>query len=366
MRTVLLIGAGGSLAQAESYRKRRKGIHPPLDGDFFTRCTSIGKTRGDVSRRIKSLTDALTVAPGVGDPFDPVPLPMEQFFADVYYEVAGRRNAAAFEVFVSLMRLYSVVLATTTNWMADRSDAGILDRLIGKEITRADPDKPTIITFNQDLVIENAIARLTRRGPSWCLSALYSMPTLSPLFAPAGQPVFRHHDSSCMDGAPVVLLKLHGSLNWGTRSLNALPSAGSVFPQGRRKTVFLQNRRLIEPQSRMRTHVRRGRNRWYLWPLIVPPIYDKQRITGMNVLQALWDSAAGAIEQTERLVMVGYSLPESDILARQLLRRAYAANSGLTSVEIVNPNPDVGPKVQRILGAKVVRVYQDIESYIDS
>ncbi|HCF99022.1 MAG TPA: hypothetical protein DEV93_00595 [Chloroflexi bacterium] len=108
-----------------------------------------------------------------------------------------------------------------------------------------------------------------------------------------------------------------------------------------------------------------SRSRWYLWPLLVPPIYEKQRITGMNLLQSLWDQAAVEIETAERLVIAGYSLPESDILARQLLRRSYAANTALSAIDIINPDAGLGPKIQHVLGAKVIRIYSDVRSFLD-
>lgn len=257
-------------------------------------------------------------------------------------------------------------LAATTNWMAVRQNTGVLDKLLRQEIANSAPDRPIVITFNQDLVLENAATRLKRRKDQWCLNSLYGEWSLSPLVATESTtPVFKQHDESCPDDPPIDLLKLHGSLNWGLTSATEDPTIGTVFPRGTARKVHVMNRRQVRVAGMMRTGSARGRKRWHLWPLIVPPIYDKQRIIGMQILQSMWKRASDAITVADRLVLVGYSLPESDITARQMLRRSFSANGPLRSVVLVNPDPTMGAKLQRILGTKVLHVYSDLRSYLD-
>jgi len=64
------------------------------------------------------------------------------------------------------------------------------------------------------------------------------------------------------------------------------------------------------------------------------PIYGKG--VGTSVIQYMWDKATHAVEGADRLLIVGYSRSEVDVLARQMLRRAFAANP-LQAVHCVNP-----------------------------
>jgi hypothetical protein len=364
VRTAIVVGAGGSLSQATSLRPKRPKDQPPLDADFFPKAQLLARGNPNINAHLKALVDLLTQTGLFYDPLAPVPAPMEQFFADVYYDVAGQRQATSYDIFVRLIRLYTWVLAATTNWMSLRTDAGSLDRLLRREISDSAPDRPIVITFNQDLIIENVIERIPHRHGGWCLQALYGEATLSRLFAPADNKVFRHHDDSCPHKPPIDLLKLHGSLNWGLRSITADPQRSTLFPQGSSRAVYVDNRRTIVPGVGMRTRTKRGRKNWHLWPLIVPPIYNKQPILGMRVLQTIWDSALQAIAKADRLVLVGYSLPDADVLARQMLRRAYAENRQLTSVEVVNPDPGVAVKLRRVLGCEVIHLYSDLDGYL--
>jgi hypothetical protein len=92
MGTVLLIGAGGSLAQARSYRPVQEGETPPLDGNFFSKASALAARNANTQQLVDALRALLD-----GDLFqDPwelrVPGSLEQFFADVYYDVVAHRS----------------------------------------------------------------------------------------------------------------------------------------------------------------------------------------------------------------------------------------------------------------------------------
>jgi hypothetical protein len=248
--------------------------------------------------------------------------------------------------------------------MAVRTDPGVLDRFLRAEIMIAHGEIPTVITFNQDLIVENCVYRLPRRGGQWCLTALYDDGNFIPVFTAGHNPAFKHHDQTCPHRPPVTILKLHGSLNWNLETSRPIPTIAEVFPEAPVTAVYLQQRRQTVPGVRLKSKDARRRGRRYLWPLIVPPIYDKQRIVGMDVLQAMWDRASGAIMVAERIVLFGYSLPASDILARQLMRRAYGANPQRPPIDVINPDTQLGPKLQDLLDCRVVRSYRAIADFV--
>jgi len=97
----------------------------------------------------------------------------------------------------------------------------------------------------------------------------------------------------------------------------------------------------------------------------VPPIYDKQRVTGMRLLQQVWDRAYERIRAADRLVMFGYSVPDADVLARQMLRTAVRVNLDLECVDCINPDATVAAKLRQVLDVPVVRVYADVPSFLD-
>jgi hypothetical protein len=129
MRTVVIVGAGGSLAQASALRPSRRRLHPPLDLTFFEKANELSKSVTSVANRVRRLRRVIEASGLFFDPWAPPSPPMEQFFADVYYEVASN-DPDAFPVFVELLHLYAVVLAHTTNWMACRNRPGLIGKLL--------------------------------------------------------------------------------------------------------------------------------------------------------------------------------------------------------------------------------------------
>lgn len=366
MRNVLVIGAGGPLAQASSYRPSHAREHPPLDGNFFDKAADLASRDAQVEQVVRAFRNELARQDDILDPMDPPRLQtLEQFFADVYYEVVSHRSEDAFDILKRLLRLYMRVLSTTTNWMTTRRDEAVLGQLIRREIERAAPDKPTVITFNQDLVLENIVARIPRLGNRWCLQGLYGAPDLQWISRnpPNAFPV---HGPQCPHDSPIEVLKLHGSLNWFLQTRDADPSLGTLFPTNPNKLVYMNDdREAAGDVTRVYYATARGRRRWYLWPLVVPPIYDKQRITGMGVLQRLWNRAEEAIRTAEHLTLIGYSLPDADVLARQSLRRSYLANPNLVAVDCVNPDVKIAAKLKDSLDCRVVRLFHDAASYLE-
>ncbi len=257
MNRVLLVGAGGSLAEALHYRPvRGRSEYPPLDLDFFPRALELASNKRNIRTAIRRLRTAVDATGEFADPWDrSVPFPsLEQFFADVYFDVATGRKQTTFECFVSLLQLYRYVLAETTNWIVDRINGsfGILGRLLRFELERSAPDPLTIITFNHDLVIEAEVAKLPYMTDRWCIEGLYENAELESIEGPS--PRFPRHSGRqdpCAHSSPVRLLKLHGSLNWVVRSRSADPMRSTVFPSNRTRKIYLHNCRHVFIDARI-------------------------------------------------------------------------------------------------------------------
>ena len=362
IRTVIVAGAGASLAHAQSYRPSHALFHPPLDSDFFAKAQKLAGRDPGIQSAIRHVRNRSAGLKQFDDPFALENTSLEQYFADVYYEVATEKGSDAFDLFIDLLLLYVKVLTATTNWMALNRKIGDWGRLLRHELALC--HDLTVITFNQDLVLENVAMGMPRSGGKWCLRSLYGTDKLSPLYARGSEPVFAHHGYSCPDAPPFRLLKLHGSLNWGVRSTTPEPKQATLFPTGERK-IFMLDRRQPPDHHRMASGAEKGRKSWYIWPLIVPPIYDKHRVTGMTVLDTVWQAAREAVEACDRLVFVGYSLPDADIVAAQMIRRAFVSNPRLGAVECINPDVDMVGKLKSRLGCRVVKLYEDIDAYIE-
>lgn len=364
MKTVIIAGAGATLSQAMSLRSTRRRQHPPLDNNFFHCAEQLGIANRAIRGQIARLRKRVGWANAFPDPFQSPRPGMEQFFADVYYHVASDQSSQAFEVFRELLRLYNLVLGATTNWLGTHQRLGALDRALRLHVQNAD-EEVTVVTFNHDLLLENIAFRLPRQGHRWCLHSLYGIKHRELKQVTGGNNAsFPIHEDGCAHAPPFRLLKLHGSLNWVTRTLAEYPSRSTLFPTNDAKDVFVYEDRVARDRLRLQQGGG-GRSNWYLWPVVVPPIYEKSRMIGRRMIQQMWRDAHKAISQADRLLLVGYSLPDADVIALQMLRRAFSENDSLYTVDCVNPDPGVVQKLKQRLGCRIVHLYDDVLDYVE-
>lgn len=153
----------------------------------------------------------------------------------------------------------------------------------------AEASENTFITFNYDVLLEEALKRL-----------------LVPFHYGLGDGVVIHDPN--VDGTSATrVLKLHGSVNWSRDGqLNVHGRYGEVLDAG---------------------HT----------PVLVPPTWRKEFFPElMNV----WDAALVAIRSATRIVMVGFSMPPTDMHVKYLLAAGLRENVSLRKIVFVNPDEE--------------------------
>lgn len=287
---------------------------------------------------------------------DDPPVSLEQHLGRIYFEMKNARSDASREAYFNLLQLYQSELLKTTNWMIGRS--GCLKKLIAAEVHRGNP--VSILTFNHDLLAENALELLSpnRYPGSWCLGHSYGLGDIE-IIASAGD----QFDIGCPGDIDqhVQLLKLHGSVNWVFRTRDPYPP-GNIEQRNQRKLFLWTNKQLPERQG-IKLQTQRGRN-WYLWPLIVPPIYEKHGFI-RHELQEVWKRASEEVARAERIIFWGYSFPQADLHARYFFESAANLNDALRSPVLINPDPSSESALWEVLRPRSVRHYRHIGEHLD-
>jgi hypothetical protein len=279
---------------------------------------------------------------------------LEEHLGRLFFELSTSATDANIQSYYDLIRLYNSELLTTTNWMIARN--GVMRRFLQSALNDG---RTSVITFNHDLLIENALASLPRGRSSgtWCFRHTYGWPS----------PIDRINDPSPTwdEECPghrerhVPILKLHGSCNWVYRTRNPYPSA--QVARGDRKLMLWMNRRLS--QATTVQWGEGGRSRWYMWPHIVPPVYEKHSyITG--ILKRVWDEAAIALSEATRIVFWGYSFPRADLHARYFFSAAAHRNDALRRPVLINPDPHSQDELWQVLHPERVTHYRDIRAFL--
>jgi len=285
--------------------------------------------------------------------------------------VAGRgtRRDQLIGVYTDMVNVYSNVLKQTTDWLCRESHYhGPLGRLVDAAARGTDP--LSIITFNHDLIVENEIMKRGRLAQRWCAPDGYGTfgTRLQYVPVPTAPDAIKMHGPSCDHGKAIQVLKLHGSLNWRIRMNSRVPPmsllTGADDPK---KDVLLAPWRTVPPVGATVRRPTRGRGRtsWETWPLIVPPVHSKQSaISGF--LASVWEDAREALRDARRLVLVGYSLPPTDVEAEKLFQRAVAQNDQLEEVEIVNTDPNSAGRFASVFQVRPIRWYPDLKWYVEN
>lgn len=354
MKSVLILGAGVSLAEAMIWRPSRRSNHPPLDANFFSKAQAIAPAE---AASFSTRAEAMGLPPIKRG----VELGMENVFGDLYYAVhstSGSEHNQALMAYRQLLRLYTRVLAQTTNWFCDRSH-GLLQRYL--ELHLAQSDDLTIVTFNHDLGAENALSNIPRTSV-WCVERGYGPIALRPVAVKGlgrGLPL---HSSACDHSTPVQLLKLHGSLNWQVATRSHQPSEQDLFPSTQRTSELSC---IAQHQVSLSLTRRSSRRRYRLWPQVVPPIYDKQGIIAAR-FGALWTAASSALAEAEHVALVGYSIPPADVHAANMIKQAFRKNDLDPHVEVINPDPHVATRLADLTALPAITWIRSLRDQVET
>ena len=181
--------------------------------------------------------------------------------------------------------------------------------------------KNRIITFNYDLIVDRP---LLERGIS--KKKLY-FDKISP---GRDSPPRRKRDEIFKHP---LLLKLHGSVNWRCERhyFNQIV-AGSVDNKTERFPIWSFDVSCPSPEDDESI-------------LIIPPVPNKP-VTRVELFRTLWTSAMEYLNEAKKIVIVGYSCPETDALARSMFTQFI--NKGVSEIYVVDPSAEAMSKYYKL------------------
>lgn len=152
-----------------------------------------------------------------------------------------------------------------------------------------------------------------------------------------------------------LVVKLHGSINWRcNRSYFDQIITGTVRPS-EKIVVWTEDTRTPTPEQNTS-------------PLIIPPIPNKP-ITASSLFSFLWQCAYEYMHQARHIVIVGYSCPPTDTLARTMFSQFKSKR--LKEISVVDPNATALKTYREMLDPRTAarakwRYYSDISAYIET
>ncbi|HEY4679486.1 MAG TPA: hypothetical protein VIJ01_20155 [Candidatus Angelobacter sp.] len=261
---------------------------------------------------------------------------IEDLISDVETKIDALENAESYEdrlLRSNLTYARSHIAHTLRAWFLTlhNSPAHLYAAFANRIVTPGD----TVVSFNYD----DSLDRELKRAGKWDLSHGYGFPL-----------------GNASTKSDVLMLKLHGSVNWIPSILNGLVSGFSYVSSnqslGQYPTIAETDAKYLGySEFSGRTFKGGGVT---MESLILPGRCKRffvETSFGRELEEfwdALWSQGAQALEKADRLVVCGYSMPIADVRARNLLLRqtrketSVAVLSGGDSRCIANDFRDAG------------------------
>ncbi len=203
--------------------------------------------------------------------------------------------------------------------------------------------KNTIITFNYDLLIEESFLD----SELWNPVDGYGIETSGKTKGWTDRWLVKNNYKT-KDKSKVLLLKLHGSLNWES------------YPGGRRIR--------LKPKPYL-VSTKEGKTRFEKIAILAPG-WNKR--VDKNPYRRFWREARLKLQKCKSLVVLGYSLPETDLLAQSLLaevvRTRVVNKNFLKQLHLADHDEQVKEKFVKLFTPTLaaqgkVFKYQDIKEF---
>ncbi|MBU4317648.1 MAG: SIR2 family protein [Proteobacteria bacterium] len=188
-------------------------------------------------------------------------------------------------------------------------------------------DEYSFVSFNYDILLDAALMEMLRHD-------IYSDYGIQ--FANSKD----HFDSSSFNkwkppgDKSVLILKPHGSLNWmQCASCDAIAISGNAKGQIFKTGLLHTIERCPNDNSPMQF-------------VIEPPSYFKRYKN--FYLQTTWIKLNEALAAADKIVFIGYSMPDADVMIKYAFKRACFNQN--KNILVVNPDETVKGRYERVLG----------------
>lgn len=289
-RTLIVLGAGASRGASFVHDVSRYEARPPLDCDFFSELQRLGRTP-ETKENVDELLRFVRMEFGLSSA-----LSMEQFFSQVestdsfHKEIKinpGRRN----EQYQKALEQFYCSLPILFNKSIGNKSCEYHERLVNCLHTN-----DIILSFNYDCLIDTALRN--RAGKRWNPKEGYGFPVQGDVSNWCAR---RSRGKNAKNS--ILLLKPHGSLNWCI---------------DKKRQVILEEKPYDIPSAKDR---------------IIPPTWFKN--PRKKPYKSVWESIRREIQGCSALVVIGYSMPSTDLFSRALFKTDLQSIKFLV---VANPN----------------------------
>ncbi len=402
-KTVYVLGAGFN-----QFLEDFDGTTPPLARDFFKKAFSKRKFNEQIYlNQIKDLLDYIEQYWHLDlSDLRKEDVDLEEIFTLIQLQVEKAKSKRDYKELKRLIEVSFKLESFFSEFLSDfvpinpRRPRGYSYLVkFGKLLLQR---QPTIITFNYDTLLEEGIASasgVTNPPPSYLT---LHQNTYKKSELPSSILKYSHHNWNSIlsygfkfdyvqlpqAGLTQIvslkqyygdqlnklykmeILKLHGSLNWmevaGPLDRNAWSNKDHFswkdFPaeiQRKQGVIYYRGHWHFGSHPLLST--------WFLRPKIITPVLYKDSFYNRHPFPDLWKKALHALKQCKRLIIIGYSFPQTDFSTKMLFLEAFSENL-LEELVLVNPDESgaVGKIAKKLTHFSKPIFYKSAQDYIRS
>lgn len=183
------------------------------------------------------------------------------------------------------------------------------------------------VSFNYDILLDNALMDMVNRQ-IYCDYGI-KFANSSPDFKSSAFPKW-----ATPGDKSVLILKPHGSLNW-----MQCPACDSLAISGDSKSRIFKTGLVHTVESCPKDNAA-------MQFVIEPPSYFKKYKN--YYLQTVWAKFHDILAASTKIVFIGYSMPDADVIIKYAIKRACFGRT--RKIVVVNPDEAVKERYQRVLG----------------
>lgn len=308
-QTVVVLGAGASHGYGNGNDELR--LAPPVDANFFRTLQSLPSPSRSTTALLRFVREEYGAALDVS---------MERFYteaeaADRFHQEFNVTRGPVLRRFKNALRWFHEALPEVFQETIGTNQC-IFHSALAANLETTD----AIISYNYDCLMDDALCE--SGGNKWRADKGYAVNIRQ------GAENWQQHGQGRVAKQGIKLLKPHGSLNWDIDDefVTLLPQAyalGSAEGQ------------------------------------IIPPTRNKE--IDSTIFKSVWKASRAVVERAKALVVIGYSMPEQDLMSRVLFRTEARNNGGLKALIVADPDRDVRRRVIETLSPALSRDAQIVQ-----
>ena len=366
---VLLCGAGASLSGIKSDSIAKC---PPLDHPFFNDCRSakVLTTKLREVREYVKMEFGFDILDDQHDSFEHV---MSTLYTDILMQSqTDKEEPPSYRQFVNLVEILAERLSKSTNANPPQYTSD-LTRVIRSCFERSKGGEFSILTFNYDIQAELSLYSIATDGNrpvgfQFNFPHCYGIESHSTHKLDLDDNEAPAFECSSQSKSGIDVLKLHGSLNWDSGHNRYPPPMNSVLEKSPyKRSISITNATEL---SSLPATMWRGGRRVKCFPVIAPPIYGKSHLMH-NEIRKVWGNSEAKLSQADKLVVFGYSCPDSDQEARNLIRsctsgsrRTKTGKGLLNCIVVIDPDISVARVLSNLTRCKSILWYRDASEFL--